>query len=101
MPRSQNPLAEFLISLANPRNLRAYRQNPNAYLQRLGVSVADRTAIASASAAAIRRRARGAGNAPGRLGRRPVPSSSIFEIAEISEISEISEIAEVGEISEI
>ena len=45
MPSSQNPLAEFLISLANPRNLRAYRQNPNAYLHRFGVSAADRKTL--------------------------------------------------------
>src|SRR5215831_12494878 len=100
MPRSYNPLAEFLISLANPRNLRAYRRNPNAYLQRFGVSAADRTAIASASAAAIRRRARGAGNVPGTIGRRPVPSG-IFEIAEIAEIREIAEVKEIVEIREI
>ena len=87
MPRSYNPLAEFLISLANPRNLRAYRHNPSAYLQRFGVSAADRAAIASASAAAIRRRARGVGTMPGRIGRRPVPTG-IFEIAEIAEIRE-------------
>ena len=74
MPRSYNPLAEFLISLANPRNLRAYRQHPNAYLQRFGVGAADRAAIASASAAAIRRRARGAGSTLGTIGRRPVNS---------------------------
>jgi hypothetical protein len=84
MPRSHNPLAEFLIT-RKPAKLRRIANIPMP-TQRFGVSGADRAAIASASASAIcRRPRRGCSAQPG-----PV-SSSIFEI----EISEISEVAEV------
>src|SRR5262245_32290429 len=62
MAAGANPLASFLVSLADPRNLRAYRQNPDDYLERFGVSEADRAAIASASPEVIRQRAAGLGN---------------------------------------
>src|SRR5262245_50731485 len=102
MARNSNPLANFLISLADPRNLKAYQQNPDDYLERFGVSEADRTAIASASAEAIRQRAAGLGQVARRgRGQSPSRQTEIFEIAEISEIKEISEIAEVAEIKEI
>jgi hypothetical protein len=38
MARSSNPLANSLISLADPRNLKAYQQNPDDYLLRFGVT---------------------------------------------------------------
>ena len=106
MPRSNSVLADFLISLADPRNLRQYRHNPKGYLQRFGVSAADRAAIASASASAIRRRMSGPAGSSGkdenapRGGGRVVPLG-IFEIGEISEVSEVSEVSEISEISEI
>src|ERR1700740_524666 len=95
MPRSYNPLADFVIGLADPRNLRTYRQDPSAYLQRFGVSAADRTAIASGSANVIRQRAARLGNVATRPGRGPTPSS-ILEISEISEISGIRALRDKG-----
>ena len=70
MARSSNPLANFLISLADPRNLKAYQENPDDYLERFGVSEADRAAIASSSAESIRQRAAGLGHVAKRR-RRP------------------------------
>src|ERR1700722_18777665 len=100
MPRSYNPLSDFLISLADPRNLKKYRQSPAAYLEHFGVSAADRAAIGSASASDIRRQAAGRGAAAATPPRKVTPFG-ILEIGEIGEISDVSEISEISEIRDI